>query len=156
MKPSPRPALTGPSIRSAFVAHTRSDGFWLGTTPDVPIVDMPSAPLPRMVTKGVPMLSETPPRVLVMGAVFSRDPQKPTPPPTWAIKAAGTAKYDRTPERPIMRRKWCISDSTEEVVALSGITRTTHAKSVTRWITATYSAHIQWSKPICHPSRTFG
>ena len=74
MKPSPSPALTGPSIRSAPVAQTRSDALWLGTVVGLPNVDIPSAPLPRIVTKGVPTLRERPPSVRVMGSEFSKDP----------------------------------------------------------------------------------
>src|SRR2546423_10945074 len=58
--------------------------------------------------------------VLVVGEELSRAPYNSTPPATWAANAAGTNKYDRTPERPIKRRR-CISDSTEEVGPLRGI-----------------------------------
>ena len=74
INPSPSPALTGPSIRSALVDQTTSEGFWLGTVVWLPSVDMPMPPLPRMPRNGVPTLKEMPPRVRVMGSAFSRDP----------------------------------------------------------------------------------
>src|SRR5688572_8431915 len=51
-------------------------------------------------------------------------PYNSTPPATWAARPAGTVKYDRTPERPIKRRRF-ISDSTEEVGPFRGIRSTT-------------------------------
>src|SRR6476646_1696056 len=77
-----------------------------------------------MPRKGVPTLSESPPRVRVTGVELSRAPKISTPPATWAARPAGIAKYDRAPERPIKRRRWFISDSTEEVGPVSGIRRT--------------------------------
>src|SRR6185436_3699927 len=118
------------------------------------MVDIPIAPLPRRAMNGVPTLRETPPRVRVIGAAFSRDPNSPTPPATWAARPAGTAKYDRTPERPIKRRRWFISDSIEEVGALSGIDGTSRAKFVSALLSIAYTDQAQPSAALCHLSRT--
>src|SRR5687767_2901801 len=118
MNPSERRALTGPNKRSAFVAQTSlvspvSFGMLLRDA-------VPSPPLPRIPTKGVPTLRASPPRFLVTGEELMSVPYSSTPPATCAARPPGTSKYDRAPERPITRRK-CISDSTEEVGPLGGI-----------------------------------